>query len=417
MLDPACGAGAFLLPAAQRLTARRPATTGPPPPRPDARPSPRCTGSTSTRRCWSWLASSVAGHLRATCPCDARDQAPPPTAAEPHGAGGAGDRRRRGRACRGSGPSPTSSSTAARRPGTSPPATSGRRVRGRATWPPAPSTPGGFDVVVGNPPFANQLERLTARRPARQSRGVRVHRPQRGLPPPRAHLGPARWPCRVRPAAVGALHPRRGPVRRAVVAAGALTSLWVGKSGLFDAAVPTCALVVPTAPSRRRSAGGRGRLHPAADRDVDAPHLAQSGASCSRPRWGCRRSAGARPRPRRPGRLHRRLPRPVLRTRALRPRGRPDAAHRHVDRCTDRGGAAGDLGPHRPGGLPVGAAQHALPQADLAGAGGGPRRDGEDPQLAAWAARRLVPKVLLATQGKVLEAVADPAARGCLRCR
>ena len=31
----------------------------------------------------------------------------------------------------------------------------------------------------------------------------------------------------------------------------------------------------------------------------------------------------------------------------------------------------------------------------------------EDPKLAAWAARRLVPKVLLATQGKVLEAVAD----------
>jgi hypothetical protein len=33
----------------------------------------------------------------------------------------------------------------------------------------------------------------------------------------------------------------------------------------------------------------------------------------------------------------------------------------------------------------------------------------EAPRLAAWAARRLVPKVLLATQGRVLEAVADPA--------
>ena len=269
--------------------------------------------------------------------------------------------------------------------------------------------PGGFDVVVGNPPFANQLERLTARRPTRK---VAAYTDLSAV----FLLHALTW---VRPGGrVGFVQPQSvlstrdaAPVRRAVVAAGALTSLWVGKSGLFDAAVPTCALVVAHGAEQTSLRRWQGptftRL---ADRDVDATHLAHE--------WGFLLAAalGVPEVGLVPGRVLGDLADCTADFRdqyyGLEPYVRdagPDAAHRHVDRCTDRSEV-----PLVTSGLidPAACRWGQRSTRFLKQTWQAPVVDLDamtrSPQLTAWAARRLVPKVLLATQGKVLEAVADP---------
>ena len=132
-------------------------------------------------------------------------------------------------------------------------------------------------MVVGNPPFANQLERLTARdRRGSGARGVSAYTDLSAVFLLHALVvGPAGRSARASCSRSRCSRPATPPpVRRAVVGAGALTSLWVGESGLFDAAVPTCALVVPTARCRAPyAAGGARSFTRLPDRDVEAAHL------------------------------------------------------------------------------------------------------------------------------------------------
>jgi hypothetical protein len=206
------------------------------------------------------------------------------------------------------------------------------------------------------------------------------------------------------------------PVRQAVTAAGAVTSLWVGESGLFDAAVPTCAIVVAHGATqgavRRWRGGGFERLP---DREVEASHLARE--------WGFLLAAALG------------VPEVAL----VSPRTLADLADCTADfrdQYYGLGPAVRESDPADAGGVesagtPPCADGRSVPLVtagliDPAVCRWGLRSTRflkqqwqapvvdldvleETPRLAAWAARRLVPKVLLATQGRVLEAVADPA--------
>ena len=101
----------------------------------------------------------------------------------------------------------------------------------------------------------------------------------------------------------------------------------------------------------------------------------------------------------RAGGVHRRLPRPVLRARR---RGRGGGPRRPGAGA----GAAGHLRTDRPARCDWGV----RPTRFLKQAWDAPVvvLDRLDDRLAAWARARLVPKVLVGTQGRVLEAVADP---------
>lgn len=269
--------------------------------------------------------------------------------------------------------------------------------------------PGGFDVVVANPPFANQLERLTARdRRGSGAGGVSAYTDLSAV----FVLHALTW---VRPGGrLAFVQPQSvlsardaASVRSAVVGAGALTSLWVGESGLFDAAVPTCALVVHHGAVQgtvRRWRGGSFTRLP--DRDVEAAHL--------RREWGFLLAAA--------------LGVPEVSLTGGRPLGElADCAadfrdqyyglepyvHEAVRQDAPEGAGEPTTAPLVTSGLIDPAACRwgerstrflkqvwKAPVVDLDAMA-------EDTKLAAWATRRLVPKVLLATQGKVLEAVAD----------
>ncbi len=266
--------------------------------------------------------------------------------------------------------------------------------------------PGGFDVVVGNPPFANQLERLTAR--TRPTAGVAAYTDLSAV----FLLHALSW---VRTGGcVGLVQPQSllstrdaAPVRQAVTAAGAMTSLWVGESGLFDAAVPTCAIVVahgaPQGVVRRWRGGTFERLP---DRAVEAGHLTRE--------WGFLLAAALG------------VPEVAL----VSPRTLGDLADCTADFRDQYYGLAPAVRESDPAEAPTNADSRAVPLVtagliDPAVCRWGLRSTRflkqqwqapvvdldvlqEDRGLADWAARRLVPKVLLATQGRVLEAVADP---------
>ncbi|MFP3901209.1 MAG: N-6 DNA methylase, partial [Acidimicrobiia bacterium] len=121
---------------------------------------------------------------------------------------------------------------------------------GAATWPDAPER--GFDLVVGNPPFQNQLDRTTARRAAdrealrrRFGAALRAYTDTAWL---FLLLGceiaaPAGRVVLVQPQSLVAARDA-GVVRRALDDRARLRRLWVERQPVFGAAVRVCAPVL-----------------------------------------------------------------------------------------------------------------------------------------------------------------------------
>ncbi len=108
--------------------------------------------------------------------------------------------------------------------------------------------PGGYDVVIGNPPFLNRLESATA--PDAES--ARSYRADGGAYTDLSAIFLSRALHWVRPVGrvamvqpVSLLATRdAGPVRSACQDAGALVSLWASADRMFEAGVRTCAVVI-----------------------------------------------------------------------------------------------------------------------------------------------------------------------------
>ncbi len=238
-----------------------------------------------------------------------------------------------------------------------------------------------YDVVVGNPPFLNQLRTATTREapiegvgPYTDTSAVFLLR-SAGLVRDGGRVG------LVQPLSVLAARDA-APVRAALDRDGGLVSLWASDRPVFDGTpVLTCA------PVWERGRAGSGEEWSA--RAAPAFGIPAVNA-VDRPR-----------RARRPRTLHRRLPRPVLRAGAVRARG-------DLGRRGTGPGGAGDHGPDRAGGVPVGADADPVRQAEVRRAGRRPRRvAGRRRRWRRGPSRGLVPKVLVATQGAVLEGVVD----------
>ncbi|MEZ5322768.1 MAG: N-6 DNA methylase [Microthrixaceae bacterium] len=124
---------------------------------------------------------------------------------------------------------------------------------------PSGFAPEGFDLVVGNPPFLGQLRRLTARR---SRLGVEVRRRLAAVAGPYTDsaalfvllglglLGPGGVLCLVQPQSFLAARDA-APVRAEATRVADLTHLWAPRTRVFDAAVDVCAPVL----RRRRDEG------------------------------------------------------------------------------------------------------------------------------------------------------------------
>jgi hypothetical protein len=291
---------------------------------------------------------------------------------------------------------------------------------------------GRIDAVVGNPPFLSQLAGDTAfgreRRLALAGAfggGMRAYTDAAGL-----HLlagldavREAGVVCLLQPTSVLA-NRDAAPVRAAALARASLAGLWAGDERAFDAAVWVCAPVL-----RRREAaqaGGDPALAGGAPAHVggdgspwlrwnDGPPRPVTAPSAGGASWGGMLAAGLGV-PLVPSVAGGRRLGDVAECTA----GFRDEFYALAAAATDGGGGgdAGDRpgsGPRLvtagmidPGVLRWGARPSRLagrvvvaPRADLA------LLDEGSPRVAAWARRRLVPKVLVATQTRVVEAVVD----------
>ncbi len=255
--------------------------------------------------------------------------------------------------------------------------------------------PGDFDAVVGNPPFLTPLRRRTSSSRRAGSGGpyadaaaaflefaVASARPDGG----RVGL--------VLPASLLATRDA-APARRAALAGARLASLWWAQQSVFDAQVDTCIATFV----RGEAQGPVARWHGPAFAPLGPAKLA-AGA----PTWGAllAEAAGI----------------PAVRLDLGHSRGTlgdlADATADFRDQYYGLVGAVGDNGDGPPlitSGLidpnrcrwsqrPVTFARqrYTAPRVDLSAL---------TPALAVWAARRLVPKVLVATQTRVIEAVVD----------
>lgn len=282
---------------------------------------------------------------------------------------------------------------------------------------------GRFDVVVGNPPFLNQLGAATARGVERADAlrdrfgpvvsaytdpgalflllGVELARPDGGV--------------------VGLIEPLSflsardaGGVRTRVLADAALTDLWLLGPRVFDASVEVCVPVLargvaPAGPVPGRTRLWRGRV-PVRRPDADAGADADAPTSAD-PSWAGLLAEGAA------------VPRRTLRARgtigdlASATADFRDQYYGLAPHVVDRAEVDDEAswpplvtsGLIDPGRLRWG--EHATrfnkatylhPRVDRAAL---------PPGLAAWAANRLVPKVLVATQTRAPEAVVDPTGR------
>ncbi|GGF38225.1 hypothetical protein GCM10011519_09750 [Marmoricola endophyticus] len=274
----------------------------------------------------------------------------------------------------------------------------GVRLRVADALRPLPGLDGACDVVVGNPPFRSRLRRGGYAEVPPEVDGVALG-PYTDLSAAvllrgAALLAPGGRLALVQPRALLSARDA-GPVRRAVNDRAALVGLWAGTRPVFPGTpVLTCAPVL------RRGAVGGGTVRVIEDggpaREVAAP---QDG-------WG--RLLAEHPYPV-PGLAHRRR---------LGEEARVTADFRDqyygLVGCVVEGGEH-SAGPDSPALLTSGTIDPAY-----AAWGERPtrfaRRDwqhpvvplsGLEPAMARWAAARTVPKLLLATQGRVLEAVAD----------
>lgn len=263
-----------------------------------------------------------------------------------------------------------------------------------------------YDVVVGNPPFLNRLETRTATTPAvarlLDERAGGVLGPYTDLSAVFLHaaLGWVREGGRVglvQPQSLLAARDAAG-VRGDLAARGALEALWVSDRPLFDASVLTCAPVL-----RRGAAQGRVRrshgpeFRPVQDAVVDDGDLAGEWAFLAGTGLGIPAFVPAPD----GGRLddlavctadfrdqYYGLADAVREARDC-PDGVPLVTTGLIDPAACRWGTASTRFLKRRWDAPV------VDLAELS------------PPLRRWAESRLVPKVLVATQGAVLEAVVD----------
>lgn len=246
-----------------------------------------------------------------------------------------------------------------------------------------------FDVVLGNPPFLNQMARATTRGgKSRFGGGAYADVAAEFLALSMSLLVPHGRLGLVLPQSV--LSSRDvGPIRDRVRAAGALRHLWWSRTRMFDAHVHTCALVV-------EAAARQGRVTRAV-----GPSFERVGEVALGPSWGALLLAEHEPTP---------LPAtdgPVL----------GDIADLGVDFRDQYYGLVGavdddvagppfvtsgliDPGVCHWGERPVRFAKQRFEAPRVA-------IERLSPRMQAWAAARLVPKVLVANQTRTIEAVID----------
>lgn len=272
---------------------------------------------------------------------------------------------------------------------------------------------GRFDVVVGNPPFLSQLGAATARSAAgsaalraRFGRAVGAY-----TDPAAAFLLLGVGLARPDGGAVALVEPvsvltarDAGGVRSAALERAALRDLWVVGDAGFDAAVDVC--VPHLVRGSALSAPPRARLHRGIDRSAAGEAFVPSGRASWSPLLAALDG----------------IPEPELRTRgtladlATATADFRDQYYGLAPHVVDR--AEGDDATHPPlitvglidpGQLRWGQRPTRFNKVRL----DHPRVDlrALPPELQAWAVARLVPKVLLATQTRVPEAVADPIGR------
>jgi hypothetical protein len=302
-------------------------------------------------------------------------------------------------------------------------------ARGRGVWPDAPAA--GFDLVVGNPPFLSQLSRHTTRDRAQARRlaarlggSVRPYADAAALflADGASWLAPGGRLALILPESVLAARDA-GAARATALSQTAVIAFWWPGEAVFDAVVDVCAPVLergaPARPVRRFHGPGFDPVAPAA------------AAAISSASWSALldqappRVAGAAARVQARRRSGRGLGTRVEATAGFRDQfyGVVPYVHESDDPTADpTGDPAGDepveasrgrarlmtVGLIDPLHDRWGAAatrfagrRWSAPVVDLAGLGRG------DPRLARWAEARLVPKVVLATQTRVLEPAVD----------
>lgn len=276
-------------------------------------------------------------------------------------------------------------------------------------WPTAP--PEGFDVVLGNPPFMGQLGTATARDTATR----RAHRSRFGdaasgyadtaglfLVTAMGLARPGGRVAMIQPESL--LAARDGAlVRRAVDEAGGLTDLWVARGRVFDASVRVCAPALTVghrSPSVRRYRGAEFELLAPGETRVDTEdwgHLAL--AAYGTPEVSLPATVGT-------------LGQMATATAGFRDQFYGLAPHvieaSEFDHDHDRARlvTVGSIDPlwcawgQRP--TKFAGRRHVRPVVDLASLT-------ENAPLLRWVQQRLVPKVLVASQTRVVEVVVDTA--------
>lgn len=275
---------------------------------------------------------------------------------------------------------------------------------GLGSWRP----PGSVDAVVGNPPFASPLTTPDGAHPGGEARAGRRgragrghHHPERRGSGPYTDLAgrfllaaldlvrPGGTVLLVQPESVLAARDA-APVRAAVAAAG-LAGIWFAGGHVFDADVDTCAVLVRSGSRPRRTV-----------RRWEGPDARPAGSTTvdgAAPTWAHLRPGAPAPRPA-PGAG-------TVGDLAEARAGFRDEFYA-IAAATTEGGAQAVVtsGLVDPGRVRWGERPARI---------GGRRfeRPGVDPhdldgRVAAWVRARLAPKVLVATQTRVLEAAADP---------
>lgn len=238
-----------------------------------------------------------------------------------------------------------------------------------------------FDAVVGNPPFLGQLRRRSAGQNEAHRRTLGAYTDTSAVFLHRALdlAGPGGVVALVQPLSVLAARDA-GPVRRAVAERGALTDFWCSARPVFDGTpVLTCVPVVRIGAGPATDPDGWGRLAAPTFGIPVAPLTATAGAGTIGDLADCTADFrdqfyGLAP-----------FVRDGL------PGGTPLVTTGLIDPAESRWGRT----PTR-----FARVRYDEPAVDLAAL----RADGA---LAPWAAARLVPKLLVAGQGRVIEAVAD----------
>ena len=266
----------------------------------------------------------------------------------------------------------------------------------------------GYDVVVGNPPFLNQLERLTAHAPGvaatLNDRSYGTLRPYTDvsavfLQRAAGWVGPGGRIGLVQPQSLLAARDAAG-VRAYVAGTCALEALWASDAPVFDAHVITCAPVLrrgaPQGPVRRFHGPAFDELAPRPDPVLTGGWSYLLAAGLGIPEVVLSRDSGV-------------LADVAACTADFRDQyyGLAPYVHEAADAPTRDVAPLVTSGLIDPAEVKWGTASTRFlkrrwdaPVIDLDALRG-------DAKLHAWAVRRLVPKVLVGTQGKVVEAVAD----------